>query len=349
MAVTHATNGSGTESGDGNVSKTAWEEPHDGTNDHAHTATGDGGDVSHDDLTGVSADDHHATDHDHDGSPTQQLAQANTHGTPDTDSATSSLHHTLGTGANQAAAGNDARLSDTRTPTAHDHAGTDITTSTVAAARLPALNSITAPTGDVSMNSHKITSVTDPGSNQDAATKKYVDDAVAAGVSFGTPANTYGTPAAGAASTAIRTDAVLPRPPGFELDYVEFTGAATNITATTEGTANTIVTGSAVAFDGTPVIIEFFAFAARPQATIAAIISYYLYEDGASIGRIGAHATPAAANAYIPTVCKRRMTPSAGSHTYSIRAATTSGTSVVLAGAAGNGTDMPGYIRITKA
>lgn len=49
---------------------------------------------------------HHTEDHDHDGSPTQKLLQANTHQTPDTDSGTSSLHHTLGTGANQAAAGN---------------------------------------------------------------------------------------------------------------------------------------------------------------------------------------------------------------------------------------------------
>lgn len=48
---------------------------------------------------------HHTEDHDHDGSPTQQLTQANTHQSPDTDAATSSLHHTLGTGANQAAAG----------------------------------------------------------------------------------------------------------------------------------------------------------------------------------------------------------------------------------------------------
>lgn len=45
-------------------------------------------------------------DHDHDGSPTQKLAQANTHESADTDSGTTALHHTLGTGANQAAAGN---------------------------------------------------------------------------------------------------------------------------------------------------------------------------------------------------------------------------------------------------
>lgn len=47
---------------------------------------------------------------------TNALTQAKSHASPDTDSATSALHHTLGTGANQAAAGNDTRLSDTRTP-----------------------------------------------------------------------------------------------------------------------------------------------------------------------------------------------------------------------------------------
>jgi hypothetical protein len=47
------------------------------------------------------------------------LTQARTHDSADTDSAPTSLHHTLGTGANQACAGNDSRLSDARTPTAH--------------------------------------------------------------------------------------------------------------------------------------------------------------------------------------------------------------------------------------
>jgi hypothetical protein len=48
-----------------------------------------------------------------------KFVQANTHESPDTDSATTALHHTIGTGANQACAGNDSRLSNARTPTAH--------------------------------------------------------------------------------------------------------------------------------------------------------------------------------------------------------------------------------------
>jgi hypothetical protein len=62
--------------------------------------------------------------------------QSESHDSVDTDSATTAIHHTLGTGANQAAAGNDARLSDARTPTAHNHAATEITSGVLAADRL---------------------------------------------------------------------------------------------------------------------------------------------------------------------------------------------------------------------
>lgn len=66
-------------------------------------------------LSGELADPQPPKDHDHAGN---KLAQANTHESPDTDTAPTALHHTLGTDANQAAAGNDSRLSDERVPTA---------------------------------------------------------------------------------------------------------------------------------------------------------------------------------------------------------------------------------------
>jgi hypothetical protein len=132
--------------------------------------------------------------------------------TSDAVAGTASLR-TLGTGAQQAVAGNDSRLSDTRTPTA----GT-VTNSSVASnaaisadkladgstngvytiaertklsgiaanatnysdtnARANRLDQFAAPTVAVSFNSQRITNVADPTSAQDVATKNYVDATV---------------------------------------------------------------------------------------------------------------------------------------------------------------------------
>lgn len=54
-------------------------------------------------LSGELADPQPPKNHDH---ASNKLAQSNTHESPDTDTAPTALHHTLGTGANQAAAGN---------------------------------------------------------------------------------------------------------------------------------------------------------------------------------------------------------------------------------------------------
>lgn len=56
-----------------------------------------------------------SADHSHASTGLQggKLAQSSTHESPDTDAGTSSLHHTIGTGANQAAAGNHTHATGT--------------------------------------------------------------------------------------------------------------------------------------------------------------------------------------------------------------------------------------------
>lgn len=64
---------------------------------------------------------------------------------------------TLGTGATQAVAGNDTRLSDARTPTAHQHSAADITSGTMDFARLP--TGTTGSTVAVGNHTHTLSNI----------------------------------------------------------------------------------------------------------------------------------------------------------------------------------------------
>lgn len=141
----------------------------------------------------------------------------------------------------------------------------------------------------------------------------------------------------------VLTDANVPT----EIDYTAFTGNV-SVTATTEATANSIVSASAHTFSGSQVVlIEFFAPYATPDNGAAGRqLLLYLYEGSSSIGLLGQIQTPAAASARAPLRLARRITPGAGSKTYSIRAAVSAGTGTVFAGAGGNAAVMPGFIRI---
>jgi hypothetical protein len=137
--------------------------------------------------------------------------------------------------------------------------------------------------------------------------------------------------------------------PGYEYTYVEFTADAAP-TATTEATANTVVTAAAVSFDGsTTVLIEFFAPYASPTNTAGAYVFFVLYDGSSSIGLMGAIRTPSATGDHVvPVRLTHRLTPSNASHTYSIRAYVSSGTGEVVGGSGGTGNYVPGFIRITK-
>lgn len=140
-------------------------------------------------------------------------------------------------------------------------------------------------------------------------------------------------------------------PPGYEFDYTEVTSSVT-ISATTEGTANNVVTSGSVAYDGSTVVfIEFFCPRVNTSTTSASSIVLLLYEDSTLLGRLGLVKTVAAASDITPVLLKRRRTPSNASHTYSIKAYSTSGTtsSQLDAGTGGTGVELPLYIRITKA
>lgn len=137
-------------------------------------------------------------------------------------------------------------------------------------------------------------------------------------------------------------------PPGTEIYYSEV-GASVSVTATTEGTANTVLAGLSQAFDGTTtVMIEFEADVIPDASAAGRQLFVWLYEDGSSIGRLGLVQTPAAATMRVHSRLSRRMKPSNASHTYSIRASVNAGTGTVVSGSGGTGAALPAFMRITK-
>lgn len=171
----------------------------------------------------------------------------------------------------------------------------------------------------------------------------------------GTGANAAAKLSLGAAGTVVRSTGstnAYAYPPGYEFDYAQKT-TDTSITNTTEGTADTIVTGNAVTYDGAT-IVEIEAFAGwQPPNVSAGSMTIWLYDGAGSIGAMGTFINPGTLAAAItgmrvPAKLSVRITPSNAAHTYSIRASVASGTGTVKAGAGGNAALYPAYIRITK-
>lgn len=143
---------------------------------------------------------------------------------------------------------------------------------------------------------------------------------------------------------------VLQAPGSNELTYAEATSQVA-VTATTEATANTLVTAASLPFDGSTVVyVEFFSPIVRSgTGTNATIV--VLYDDSTSLGWFCQTRDGSASGGPIDTNLYgiRRLTPSAATHTYSARAWCPAGNGIVFAGSGGNGNIMPMFIRIRNA
>lgn len=137
---------------------------------------------------------------------------------------------------------------------------------------------------------------------------------------------------------------------GTQVAYAEITSNA-SITATTAGTANTIVTAPAFTADGlTRYIANFFSpVIVTPASNVVMVIG--LYVDGTFWGRFGFFNVTGTTltEGFAGAVA---LIPASGSRVLSARAWVASGTGTVQAGA-GNGagvdTNSPAYLRIIPA
>jgi hypothetical protein len=138
---------------------------------------------------------------------------------------------------------------------------------------------------------------------------------------------------------------------GTEWDYAQITSSPTAVSATTEATSVAQITGNPVTYDGTRVKVEFwcpktvFGSGSGPE-----FIGVF-YRDTTVIGHFTMNqGAPQNSQWFGSVKAETYDTPSAASHTYSIKAyISASGSSQVIAGAGGPGNYEPAFLRVTKA
>ena len=128
-----------------------------------------------------------------------------------------------------------------------------------------------------------------------------------------------------------------------EWDYAQIT-ANVSITATTEATAQAVVTGNSVTYDGGRVQVEcFFPGFDGGQARLVFLRDTTVLGD---VYNSNAGGNPAQAVGLSGRVFD---TPTAAAHTYAVKAFSTGATCTVNAGPGGSGSFVPGFLRVTAA
>lgn len=127
-----------------------------------------------------------------------------------------------------------------------------------------------------------------------------------------------------------------------ELAYVEFTANVSR-----SGSDIDVVSAGAITFTAEPILIEFFAPSASMASAASMVVS--LFDGAVDLGVLTTlqTATFSAGSLIWPVgTLRKRLTPTAASHTYKVRL--TAGAGTINAGAGGAGASVPGSIRILQ-
>lgn len=145
-------------------------------------------------------------------------------------------------------------------------------------------------------------------------------------------------------STAVTVSTGWIALPGQEFDYAQITANPSGITATTEATSQTVISGNNVYYEGSRVKVSCFVPKLSSSASLTA--TFVVYRDSTVVGQVfGGTINTTQPGAEFEIF----DTPAAGAHTYQVKAFVSTGTLTVNVGAGGSGNLVPGWIRVTKA
>lgn len=138
---------------------------------------------------------------------------------------------------------------------------------------------------------------------------------------------------------------------GSELAYAELTSSLT-VPPNTPGSPQTVIALGSTNLTGSPVIVEFFAPVVTVPQGLGLQVQFLLWDGNTELGIVG-HMIGNAAGypTYGPVFLRRRITPTPGAHTYSVRAFVSAGAgnASIGAGSGGAGAYLPAYLRVTRA
>ena len=137
-----------------------------------------------------------------------------------------------------------------------------------------------------------------------------------------------------------------------ELGYSQIISSVT-VNNGTAGTGVEVIAPFAVVCDGSPILVEFFSPEVRPWAAANYEINISLFEDGVEkIRSWGRNYNSTSSFDNKPMQLQARLTPSAGSHTYSVKSYVTNTSPSTNTGFIGAGTgttgSAPAFLRVSK-
>jgi hypothetical protein len=134
---------------------------------------------------------------------------------------------------------------------------------------------------------------------------------------------------------------------GGELAYAQITSLVT-VSGTSEGAPTDVISSGAITYAATKIKIEFYAPATFQTGTLANL-TFNLWDDTTNLGQLGFISFPSSGEFDTFVNLARILTPTAGSHTYRIRAHKGGGACGIAAGAGGVGAFVPAFIRVSSA